>query len=85
MKTPGAMAEASLVSLVGRSVYGRAAAATYTRTTVTGDDGSSVAEYRSLSGASHVWSGENTEGSFTDASGSEASREMVRFFLLSLR
>ena len=65
------------VVLEGTSGDGRA----YTETMYRASQTASFIEYWVLHGAGHAWSGGFPKGSFTDASGPDASAEMVRFFL----
>ena len=60
----------------GVSQYGRR----YTRTTYSDDSGTPLAEHWALHGAGHAWSGGVPSGSYTDAKGPDATREMIRFF-----
>jgi poly(hydroxyalkanoate) depolymerase family esterase len=60
----------------GASAQGRR----YTRSTHRDDRGHALAEHWLLHGAGHAWSGGNAEGSYTDAAGPDATREMLRFF-----
>lgn len=52
-----------------------------TRTLVGPANGPATTEYWLVQGAGHAWSGGERTGSYTDASGPDASREMIRFFL----
>lgn len=61
----------------GVSTHGRR----YTRSTHRSDTGQPIAEHWLVHGAGHAWSGGRTAGSYTDAQGPDASREMLRFFL----
>jgi poly(hydroxyalkanoate) depolymerase family esterase len=52
----------------------------YTRNVHRRPDGSIDAEHWVVHGAGHAWSGGDALGSYTDAKGPSASREMMRFF-----
>jgi poly(hydroxyalkanoate) depolymerase family esterase len=60
---------------------GVAAGRTYTRALVVDGRGVLEAESWAIDGLGHAWSGGSPEGSFADAHGPDASREMLRFFL----
>ena len=52
----------------------------YTRSTHRDQGGNAIAEHWLVHGAGHAWSGGDPAGSFTDADGPDATREMLRFF-----
>lgn len=70
------------VSLQTTVVRGKAAGGvSYIRTIQSDGTGRSMLEQWVLHGVGHAWSGGSPTGSYTDARGPDASREMVRFFL----
>jgi poly(hydroxyalkanoate) depolymerase family esterase len=52
----------------------------YTRTSHHDEGGHAIAEHWVIHGAGHAWSGGSKSGSYTDAKGPDATREMIRFF-----
>jgi poly(hydroxyalkanoate) depolymerase family esterase len=60
---------------------GMAGGRSFTRTITREPNGTSRNEHWLIAGAGHAWSGGSLDGSYTDAAGPDASREMVRFFI----
>jgi poly(hydroxyalkanoate) depolymerase family esterase len=69
--------DAGPVRLIARLVQGRS----YSRSDYAGPKGMILAELWMIDGAGHAWSGGHATGSYTDATGPDASAQMVRFFL----
>ncbi len=69
------------VAASARHDKGDAAGRAYTRSRFKPANGHATAEHWVIHGAGHAWSGGSNDGSYTDAQGPDASREMLRFFL----
>ncbi len=57
----------------------------YSRALLANRQGQVHIEFWSVHGAGHAWSGGDLSGSYTDASGPDASAEMLRFFMALAR
>ncbi|WP_020654720.1 extracellular catalytic domain type 1 short-chain-length polyhydroxyalkanoate depolymerase [Massilia niastensis] len=58
-----------------------AATRAFTRSVHRGQAGEVLAEHWTVHGAGHAWSGGSRRGTYTDAHGPDASKEMLRFFI----
>lgn len=74
---PSDLRPGDVTEVISGTVGGRS----FTRKITRGPNGSNRNEHWLVAGAGHAWSGGSAEGSYTDAAGPDASREMVRFFL----
>ena len=74
----GSAAAASPRVAQGVSAHGRR----YTNSTHHDDTGKVLTEHWLVHGAGHAWSGGHAKGSYTDATGPDATVEMLRFFFV---
>ena len=80
LKAAGSEAESVQKTSVKSAAAGRAYTRTVHRRNGAAASEASLAEHWVIHGARHAWSGGSAKGSYADASGPDASREMVRFF-----
>jgi poly(hydroxyalkanoate) depolymerase family esterase len=73
--------EHAMVETLEKVEKGQANGRFYTRTTHLDASGKPVLEHWLVHGMGHAWSGGSARGSYADAIGPDASREMLRFFL----
>ncbi|VXC92760.1 extracellular catalytic domain type 1 short-chain-length polyhydroxyalkanoate depolymerase [Sphingomonas sp. 8AM] len=69
------------VSIKVETETGVAGGRSFARALSRNADGRVLIEQWTVAGAGHAWSGGDTAGSYADAAGPNASREMLRFFL----
>lgn len=67
-------------AIEARSETGHTTGRNFTRDVHRNAYGVVLAEHWTVHGSGHAWSGGNSRGSYTDASGPDASAEMMRFF-----
>lgn len=81
----GTVAPSNGASIVGDAAFSTAEArhvtGQFTRRVARDSNGMPLFEHWILHNGGHAWSGGNSAGSYTDASGPNASAEMLRFFL----
>jgi len=68
-------------TLTSSKETGEVAGRGFTRHVHKGHAGRVLAEHWTVKGVGHAWCGGNRRGSYTEAGGPDASREMLRFFL----
>lgn len=74
-------AESGTVPIPLLAERGETTGRAFTRQVYQNQEGQVLAEQWLVHGTGHAWSGGNRRGSYTDASGPNASAEMLRFFL----
>lgn len=80
LRSAGATSDSAVATTVKSSAAGRAVTRTVHHRGAAASGEPSLAEHWVVHGAGHAWSGGSAAGSYTDARGPDASREMVRFF-----
>ncbi len=80
LASAGTAGHSIVATTLKSSAEGLAVTRTVHRREVAGAGEPSLAEHWIVHGAGHAWSGGSPAGSYTDARGPDATREMIRFF-----